>query len=872
VASQPSVFSTVQPSFNAGELSPLLFGRVDIEKYKSGLALARNVYVDYRGGLSNRAGTQYIDTINGSGGAPHLIPFVVNVTTTYVLVFTGNNLIKFYSNGAYVAGADLASPYAIADLPDVKFNQSADVLTLTHPLYPVFNVTRTGPSTFSIDEDVIGPIILPPTSLTAHLDFNGDTTAPTTGGAVKGYVVTAVSADGKEESIPTFPVYTTGISLKVPTPIISLQWVAPAFSVSRYKIYSVPHFPDRGVTNVSPSPSPTVFGYIGSSTGTTFTDSNITPDFSQTPPQLQDPFSPGQVASVTVATGGSGYSSGWIATLVFTGGGGAGAAGFAVINPRTSTIVGVVLTNPGKGYATPPVVTDTVGSATYNVTLGQQAGTYPTASTYFQQRLVYGGTNNFPESLVMSVTGKYKNFDTSPITQANDSITVSISSTQNNSIVSLVPMPTGLVTFTEGSAFLLTGGSQSSAVSPSSIVALPQASFGASNLPPIPVNYTVLYTERLGFTVRDLTFNFYNQSYVGVDRSILSSHLFFGHSFIDWAFCEAPFRMLFMTRDDGEMLALSYVPEQELYAWTHYDTNGQFVSACSVPEGQQNTLYVITRRFIQGSHSWVYFLERFVERIFDFPIDQGMWFVDAGLAFPQRSPNVAIQPSGTGPAINFTFPGTIPANPGDIIQAYGCQIVLTAVATGSAAGQLLFGSLPTIPNDPFLTPIPLTPGNWTVTTPVQNVTGLGHLEGMKVTGVADGVVIPLTTVVGGAIRLQQPATSIIVGLGYTAQVQTLKLTSQSVEEGKRKNIPALSLRQYQTAGIQIGKDFAHLNPQKSIFSPMNPQVQLISDDIRSIIGAHWAKDGQVAIQQDLPLPMTILADIPEVVPGDTYRG
>lgn len=862
----------MQPTFNAGELSPLLFGRVDFEKYKSGLALARNVFIDYRGCLSNRAGTQFIAKVNGPA-QPKGIPFIVNTQTSYSLVFTGDGNIQFFSNGQYVAGADLVSPYAVADVPLVKWNQSANVLFLTHQLYPTYQVQRTGASSFTITEFSIGPTIQPPLSLTGRPQTSANSDNVYT------YQVTSVSSDGKEESLPTLPIFFTGNGGTPGPTNCSLSWLPPASgNPAYYKIYKSGPFAARGVMGATPGIPPSVYGYIGQSPATSFFDNLFSPDFSQTPPAFQDPFSPGQIASVQPDVGSfTGYGAVYIAPLVFTGGTPARvAAGYAIIDTDTNQPISVVLTDPGFGYATLPVVTDSVGNATYTTTLGQLSGTYPGSSTFFQQRLTLGGTPNFPESLVMSVPGKYNNFNTSPITNAADSITASIASTQNNTIVAMSAVSVGLIAYTYGSAFLISGGSQGSAVTPSSIVALPQASFGASNLPPIPINYTQLYTEALGFTVRDLTFNFYNQSYIGIDRSVLSSHLFFGYTFFDWAFAEAPFRVLHMTRNDGELLTMTYVPEQEMFAWTHYDTNGLFVSVWSIPEGQVNAVYAIVQRFIQGTQTWEYFLERFVLRNFNYSIDLGMWFVDAGLSLPQGEPTAVLQPSVPNAGVvtlKYTGGLGLTAHVGDIVQAYGTQIELTDVAADLLTGTVLFGSLPTIPNDLFLTPIPLVPGQVTITTPVQTITGLDYLDGMLVTGMADGVVVPPTLVVGGSIKLPVPATAILLGLGYTAQVETLRLTaSGATEDGKRKNIPAVTLRIDKSAGIAVGKTFSSLVTQKDIPSPMNPQVQLRSADVRTIIGAQWTKDGQLCFQQALPLPMTILADMPEVVPGDTYRG
>ena len=40
------------------------------------------------------------------------------------------------------------------------------------------------------------------------------------------------------------------------------------------------------------------------------------------------------------------------------------------------------------------------------------------------------------------------------------------------------------------------------------------------------------------------------------------------------------------------MIVMTYVPEQEMFAWTHYDTNGIFISVWTVPEGQTNAAHM----------------------------------------------------------------------------------------------------------------------------------------------------------------------------------------------------------------------------------------------------------------------------------------
>lgn len=770
--------SVIQPSFAAGEISPSLYARVDLEKYHVGLALARNFFIDYRGGASNRPGTEYIATLDGSSGRPRAIPFTVSTTATYMLVF-GHHYIQFFSDGAYIGGADLVSPYNATDLYTLVYVQSADVMTLTHPSYPVYNLTRTTPTTFSLDLDVIGAVTPPPTSL------NGNVDGAIHNNGIASYCVTAVSSDGKEESVPSnikdiLTDVTADIS-STDAPQMHLTWTPPAGAVAYYNIYK------SGITKArssAPNPVNSIFGYIGQSTSANFTDTYIAPDFSKTPPQFQDPFSPGQIASVTVSGGGSGYSSGYRMDLVFSGDGGTGAAGYAILDPAADTVLSVVITNFGKNYTTAPSCTDANGSASYVVTLGQLSGTYPAVVTYFQQRRTFGGTMNFPESVVLSQPGYYNNFDTSAISSASDSITVSLASRQDNTIKSMVTMPTGLIAFTTGGAFLISGGGNNNAITPTTITALPQASSGANDLPPLVVNYDVLYCQNRGAVVRDMAFNFYVQSYTGTDRSVLASHLFLNHTLIDWTYAEEPYRQILVVRDDGVLLSFTYVPEQEVFAWTHYDTNGTYISVASVPEGQTNAVYVIVLR---GS---AYFLERFDPRLFTDVEDA--WFLDAALKYEGA--------------------------------------------------------------------------------PVTVVTGLDHLNGFMVSALADGSPVLPQMVSGGSLTLPVPASTVIAGLAYTAQMQSLRLdTGDPTIQGKRKLIPAVTLRVLNSLGLKAGPDLTTLTEIKDLQVPYTPPISMFTGDTRVIVSPRWQVEGQLSFQQDYPLPATILGIIPEVVIGDTQR-
>ena len=850
----------IQTSFAAGELSPTLFARVDLEKYHSGAALLRNWYVDYRGGANTRPGTQFV------GEAPaksRLVPFIVSTIATYVLVFSEHE-IRFISDGVYLIDSGtmlplvITSPYAAADLPLIKYAQSADVLTLTHPAYPIYNLTRTSPTAFSLDLDVIGPKISAP--LTPGVMSVNNTANKYT----YGYIVTAIGANG-EESLPSSPGFVDTDILNQNAGIMNtIQW-SPVVGASSYRIYKTGPTASGALGENTSTPVGTFYGLIGESNTSVFVDNNIAQDPSQTPPQFTDPFTPGQIAEVRGTLPGMGYV-GEVFELVFTGDG-TGAAGYGICDHTTGEFAGAILTNPGKGY-TYCTVSDTDANTTvYSVTIGQQSGTYPACVGYFQQRRVFGGTTNFPESMVFSQPGAYNNFNTSPISQASDSITVSLASRQVNAIKSMTAMSTGLIVLTTGGGFLVSGGSADAAFTPTSVVAFPQASSGCNDLPPLVINYDVLYAQNRGAVVRDLAFNFYVQSYTGTDRSVLASHLFTGHELLEWTYAEEPFRQVQVIREDGVLLSFTYVPEQEIYAWTHADTHGYFRSIASIPEGETNTVYVIVERYVNGS--WRFYVERFTSGIFSTLEDS--WCLDCALATPNITPHANITISGVMGTV------TVSADAG-VFSSGNTGSTLWALDGYGTATYVDAHTLTVVVIKPFHatfdasdgTPIQVASGSWFLNPNVTTVSGLNHLEGMSVVATADGTPVYNLTVQSGSVTLPEPASRIIVGLPFSCQLQTLKIDlGDPTAQGSRKLIAAVTARVNQSLGLKVGPTFDKLTDMKELL-PANPPY-LKSADARTIISGFWNKDGQICFQQDAPWPASVLGVIPEVVRGDTQR-
>jgi hypothetical protein len=160
--------------------------------------------------------------------------------------------------------------------------------------------------------------------------------------------------------------------------------------------------------------------------------------------------------------------------------------------------------------------------------------------------------------------------------------------------------------------------------------------------------------------------------------------------------------------------------------------------------------------------------------------------------------------------------------------------------------------------------------------------GAEHLGGLTVTGLADGAVIaPFTMPASGIFTLPNPASNVVVGLPYTADLETLDLdVGDPTIQSKVKKIPAVTVRLAQATVIKIGPDFNNLvvmqdtvagNVASTLTGLNDSQVipaYIPFGDARTFLGPSFSVTGRYCIRQDLPLPVTVLGVFPWVNPGD----
>lgn len=352
-----------------------------------------------------------------------------------------------------------------------------------------------------------------------------------------------------------------------------------------------------------------------------------------------------------VATIGGGGSVTAFQPITFPGSsGGVVASGATPANPEGDTgtsgggggvtanfvwgVGGIVITNQGTGYTAAPTITFSAGAATATAVLASASAGNPLVPGYFQQRLVLAGQAESPQSFNMSQPGLFYNFDISDPIQPDDAISGVLVSRQLNSIKSLIGMPAGLIVLSDRAVWMINGGANNDPVTPANIVASENSYVGASDVPPIVANADILYVQARGSVIRNAQYNFNSNIFTGADISVLSSHLFYGFTILEWAWAEEPFKLVWAVRDDGDMLTLTFLKEQEMIAWAHSDTDGLFKSVCTVSEAVGDTtvdaVYTVVERTIKGQT--LKYIERFAERIFPNGAADA-WFVDAGLQY-----------------------------------------------------------------------------------------------------------------------------------------------------------------------------------------------------------------------------------------------
>jgi hypothetical protein len=592
--------STALTNFTGGQLSDRMEGRTDFQKYFSGCKTLENFIVQPHGSVTRRPGTTFAAEVKTSSLKTRLIPFEFSTEQSYALEF-GNNYIRFYKdNGAVleanktITGITQANPGVVTSASHGFSNGDTVVISgvvgMTQVNGKRFKVASVATNTFQLQD-----------------------------------------IDGNNVNTTSYTAYTSGgIANRVYT-LTTTYLTADLFNIKYAQSADVMYLchPDYSVKKLSRT------GH----TSWTITEVDFTDG-----PYLDD--------NITTTTFGmSSHTVGTGRTLT--------ASAITGINNNTgfqSTDVGRLFTfRDGYGEIT-AITSTTVVTATVLKDMGSSSTTtawalgafsdttgHPSCVTFYEQRLVFAGTSDQPQTLFFSRSGDYENMheNRGGTVAADDAMIYTIASNQVNVIQSLKATRT-LIILTSGGEFTLNSDSTGTAVSPTNINIKKQSNYGASNIDALSVGNATLFVQRAKRKLRELAYNFDTDGYVAPDMTILAEDVTLS-GLDELTYQQEPHSIIWGIRGDGILVGLTYQRSEQVVAWHQHKLGGSFgatthgivesvisISGNSYNRTDEDQLWVIVKRTINGV------TRRYVEYFTPFQFDSSLTqfqFVDSGLSY-----------------------------------------------------------------------------------------------------------------------------------------------------------------------------------------------------------------------------------------------
>ena len=894
---------TYSRSFAGGEISPDMYGRIDDTKFQTGVAKMRNFIAMPQGAADNRPGTTFVREVKDSTKRTRLIPFTYSTTQTMVIEL-GAGYMRFHTQGqtllhgnppAYIPAVtwpigtivtelgvtyyaiaevpiatpppnvtywyamsstayEIPTPYAEADLFDIHYVQSADVMTLVHPNYAPRELRRYGATNWQLATTVFGASLTTPGSVAVAVNRGTGVNLNAITKAAQGEF-TAVNDVKDKQLTKGDSIYISGVVGM--TEVNDKYYILDGFSGSSNSIFKLVDYKTALPVDTTSYTAYTSGGLVQAMVPTAvLTNSYVVVALSGDSKQISAASTPASGTN-NLNVQGSYNTISWASVT--------GATRYNVYKQQNSlygfigqsTTTSFVDDNIAPDLAITPAIYDTVFAS---------AGNYPAAVSYFEQRKAFGGSINESQTLWMTRSGTESDMSYSVPVRDDDRIKIEVAVREASTIRHIVPL-TQMLMLTNSSE-LRVSPINSDVITPSTISVRPQSYLGANNVQPEVVNNVVVYCADRGGHVRELGYSWQSQGFITGDLSLRATHLFDNLTLSDMCYAKSPQPILWFISNSGNMLGLTYVPEQQIGAWHWHDTDGVFESCTAVAEGDEDSVYVVVKRTIGGVN------KRYVERLASRQVAaiEDCIFVDSALTYDGTvtlggSAGTVTVTGGTAwdssevltltlNATLFTYPTQ--SNVGDAIvisDSLGNKYRLTIIATSSTtvATARTDKTLPV-----SLRSTAISGDYWTFAK--RRMTGLSHLEGKLVSILADGAVMPQQVVTAGVITLQRAATKIIVGLPYQSDLQTLPMTLNvdGFGQGRAKNVNKAWLRVYKSSGIFVGPDPDNLVEYKQRTTELygNPPA-LKSEEVLVVLTPSWGASGQVYVRQSDPLPLTL---------------
>lgn len=559
--------TSLQTNFTAGELSPRLYGRVDVARYTNGAAEISNGCVLVQGGVTRAYGSRYVAPTKTASKRSRLIPYVFNRTQAYMLEFGDFYMRVFTQSGARVESSpgvpyEIATPYSEAMLDDIDYSQGADTMFLWHESLPTRRLQRFADTQWVMAEaswvnqptDETGERFNQVATLSDASVGSGRTLTVPVGAftAADGIAGRTITAGAGVASITAY------VSATQLTVTVDRAFASTSLAANSWKMTASPQV----------TLTPSVEGPVGVSITLTSSDANTFTTARHVGAYVRINDGLVKISSVTggVATG----------TVI-------------------SALSGTTAAPPDAWALEYPV---------WNAVDG-----YPRTGTLWEQRLIAAGSPAYPQTVWGTRTGEYFNFSRG--VDDADGFAFTIASDEINPIQFVTGSRT-LVAFTSGGEFTLQGGVEKP-ITPTNVQVRPRSNHGCARVRPVKIGREELFVQRAGRKLRAFSYNVSNDDYTAPNITVLSEHVSeSGIAQLAWQ--KEPESWLWALLEDGTLACCTYeLQDENVLAWTRRSTGAGMdavESIATIPDaGGTEQLWAVVARTVAGAT--VRYVERF---------------------------------------------------------------------------------------------------------------------------------------------------------------------------------------------------------------------------------------------------------------------
>lgn len=518
--------------------------------------------------------------------------------------------------------------------------------------------------------------------------------------------------------------------------------------------------------------------------------------------------------------------------------------------------------------------------------LNTTSGTFPKKVGTFDGRTVLGNFSFNIQAGYASRIGHRQNFTRRFPAAADDSILFQLRGKKISGIRHFVDIG-ALIAFADSGEWVIEGSS-SGALTPTDCYPHQYGGNGASGeVWPIVIGSKAIYVQAQGSILRALGFVSQGGGKNGFqddDLTAFAEHLFQGFTIVSMSYQKTPHSILWAVRDDGKLIGLTYIPDQQILAYHLHETDGVIEDVCCIPENGIYAVYLIVKRTINGTD--VRYMERMADREID-DIEDAM-FLDCALSYDGRNTSVD----------TMTISGGTNWDNDELLTLTSTQIIFSALEIGNeiwltGADDVIYRcAIEAYTTDKIVSVRPdktisvasglrnTATTNWARA--VDTISGLDHLEAKEVGVFADGNVVAspnndqydVLTVASGSISLGSCHAHVHVGLPFISDIETLDIDSVNSETmiNKNKLITGLDMDVEKTRGLFAGPKA----PSNDDVDPLERLVEVkprededyaeangLQDGTVDLnIDSEWNGNGRVFIRQVDPLPVTILSIAP----------